>query len=64
MYHFRISQFATADEYTDTTLRILSVEKRQFGMYQCRAANKLGIAEAEVELFGKQYGCFLKKNYF
>ncbi|KAK2727896.1 lachesin-like [Artemia franciscana] len=49
--HYAISQFATADEYTDTTLRILSVEKRQFGMYQCRAANKLGIAEAEVELF-------------
>ena len=47
-----ISHFATADEFTDTTLRILSVEKRQYGQYQCRAANKLGNDQASVELFG------------
>lgn len=49
--HYSISHFATADEFTDTTLRILSVEKRQYGQYQCRAANKLGNDQASVELF-------------
>ena len=49
-----ISHFATADEFTDTTLRILTVEKRQYGKYYCRAANKLGNDEASVELFGKE----------
>jgi hypothetical protein len=29
------------------------VEKRQYGKYFCRAANKLGNVEASVELFGK-----------
>lgn len=51
--HYSISHFATADEFTDTTLRILTVEKRQYGKYYCRAANKLGSDEASVELFGK-----------
>lgn len=49
--HYSISHFATADEFTDTTLRILTVEKRQYGKYYCRAANKLGNDEASVELF-------------
>lgn len=47
-----ISHFATADEFTDTTLRILTAEKRQYGQYYCRAANKLGTDQASVELFG------------
>jgi len=49
--HYSISHFATADEFTDTTLRILTVEKRQYGKYSCRAANKLGTVDANVELF-------------
>ncbi|ROT68006.1 putative lachesin [Penaeus vannamei] len=48
--HYRVSQFATADEYTDTTLRVLSIEKRQFGNYTCMATNKLGQSSARVEL--------------
>ncbi|KAH0550346.1 lachesin isoform X1 [Cotesia glomerata] len=49
--HYIISQFATADEYTDATLRIVTVEKRQYGEYVCRANNKLGTREAKLELY-------------
>ncbi|XP_029177585.1 lachesin isoform X2 [Nylanderia fulva] len=49
--HYSISHFATADEYTDTTIRVITIEKRQYGEYTCRAANKLGSAETKVELF-------------
>lgn len=52
--HYSISHFATADEYTDTTLRVITIEKRQYGDYVCRAANKLGSNETKVELFGKR----------
>jgi len=52
--HYSISHFATADEYTDTTIRVITIEKRQYGVYICRAANKLGSAETRVELFGKK----------
>jgi len=51
--YYSISHFATADEFTDTTIRIITIEKRQYGQYVCKAANKLGTAEARVELFGK-----------
>lgn len=51
--HYSIAHFATADEYTDTTIRVITIEKRQYGKYTCRAANKLGTAETTVELFGK-----------
>lgn len=57
--HYSISHFATADEYTDTTIRVITIEKRQYGEYVCRAANKLGTAETKVELFGKR---ILKKK--
>ncbi|XP_011343562.1 lachesin isoform X2 [Ooceraea biroi] len=49
--HYSISHFATADEYTDTTIRVITIEKRQYGQYVCRAANKLGTAETKLELF-------------
>ncbi|KAJ8668175.1 hypothetical protein QAD02_009838 [Eretmocerus hayati] len=49
--HYSISHFATADEYTDTTLRVLNIEKSQYGKFTCRAANNMGSAETEVELF-------------
>lgn len=51
--HHSISHFATADEYSDTTIRIITIEKKQYGEYICRASNKLGTAETKVELFGK-----------
>ncbi|XP_015115835.1 lachesin isoform X2 [Diachasma alloeum] len=49
--HYSISHFANADEYTDTTIRIITIEKRQYGEYVCRAVNKLGSAETRVNLF-------------
>lgn len=53
--HYSISHFATADQYTDTTIRVITIEKRQYGEYVCRAANKLGTAETKVELFGMYF---------
>lgn len=49
--HFSISHFATADEFTDSTIRVITIEKRQYGDYICKAVNKLGQAEAKVNLF-------------
>ncbi|XP_014249298.1 lachesin [Cimex lectularius] len=48
--HYSISHFANADEFTDTTLRVITIEKRQYGTYICKAINKLGSAEAKMEL--------------
>ncbi|KAB7501110.1 Lachesin [Armadillidium nasatum] len=48
--HYEISQFATADEFTDTTLRVKSIEKRQYGNYFCKANNKLGGFQARITL--------------
>jgi hypothetical protein len=55
----RISHFATADEFTDTTLRVITIEKRQYGGYICKAVNKLGQHESRVELFGEYAACSL-----
>lgn len=49
--HYSISHFATADEFTDSTIRVITIEKRQYGDYICKAVNKLGSAEAKVHLF-------------
>lgn len=49
--HYSISHFATADEFTDSTLRVITIEKRQYGDYKCRALNKLGSDEAKIHLF-------------
>ncbi|CAG9794549.1 unnamed protein product [Diatraea saccharalis] len=49
--HYRISHFATADEFTDTTLRVITIEKRQYGIFTCKAQNKLGTVEGKVHLF-------------
>ncbi|PZC71792.1 hypothetical protein B5X24_HaOG212440 [Helicoverpa armigera] len=48
--HYRISHFATADEFTDTTIRVITIEKRQYGLFKCKAQNKLGTDEGQVEL--------------
>ena len=48
-----MSQFATADEFTDTTLRVKTIEKRQFGNYSCKAENKLGSNTGQIVLYGK-----------
>ncbi|KAF2354652.1 Immunoglobulin I-set [Trinorchestia longiramus] len=49
---YRVSQFTTADEFTDTTLRVITIEQNQFGNYTCRATNKLGQSSASVTLIG------------
>ncbi|XP_033244263.1 lachesin [Drosophila miranda] len=49
--HYSISHFATVDEYTDSTLRVITIEKRQYGDYVCKATNRFGEAEARVNLF-------------
>lgn len=51
--HYAVWHFASADEFTDTTVRVVTIEKRQYGTYICQAANKLGSAEGSVELFGE-----------
>ncbi|UYV62932.1 K02A2.6-like [Cordylochernes scorpioides] len=51
--HQRISIFPTADEFTETNLQIITIEKRQYGNYSCRAMNKLGSDEKTIVLFEK-----------
>lgn len=48
--HYQISVFSTSHEFTDSILRIRRIEKRQFGRYICRAINKLGSDQKEIEL--------------
>lgn len=49
--HYKIDQFATSDEFTDFTVRVITIEKRQYGTYTCKATNKLGSSEGKAELF-------------
>ncbi|KAI5738938.1 lachesin [Diaphorina citri] len=49
--HYSVSHFATSDEFSDTSLRVITIERRQFGQYACKAANKYGSAQKEIELF-------------
>lgn len=48
--HYSVAIFDTSSEFSQTTLRVKKIEKRQYGIYTCRAANKFGISEAEVSL--------------
>ena len=49
--HYRLSHFAFDDEYTNTILRVITIEKKQYANYTCKAINILGEAEGHVELF-------------
>lgn len=49
--NYMISIFSRSDEFTDTTLRVRRIEKKQYGIYYCRASNKLNTTEKAVELF-------------
>nr|XP_022911528.1 lachesin [Onthophagus taurus] len=49
--HYSVSTFGAAEEFTDSTLRVITIEKKQYGKYVCKATNKLGRSEAEVDLF-------------
>lgn len=48
--HYSVAIFDTSSEFSQTTLRVKKIEKRQYGVYLCRAANKFGVSEAEVRL--------------
>ncbi|XP_013787040.1 lachesin-like [Limulus polyphemus] len=48
--HYRISIFATADEFTDSILRVKTIEKNQYGNYTCKAVNKLGSDQKDIQL--------------
>lgn len=49
--HYQISIFPTDDEFTETTLRVITIEKKQYGNYTCRAINKLGQGDAIIQLY-------------
>lgn len=49
--HYEISIFATSEEFSDTSLKVRRIEKKQYGQYVCRASNKLGSDSKEIELF-------------
>ena len=50
--HYEVSAFTVANEITEMKLRIKNIQKKQFGVYQCLASNKLGSATGKVELYG------------
>merc|ERR1712177_21656 len=47
--HYSISHFAFDDEYTNTILRVITIEKKQYANYSCKAINILGEATGYVE---------------
>ena len=47
--------FPITDQTTDSNLRTLTIEKKQYGNYTCRAANRLGTTESVVELVGESH---------
>lgn len=47
-----LSNIATADEVTSSVLRLETLESDQYGDYYCKASNKVGHAEARINLFG------------
>lgn len=49
--HYMISHFAFDDEYVNTILRVITIEKKQYANYSCKAINILGEAEGNVVLF-------------
>ena len=42
--------FTTTDDFTETSVRIKKLTPRQLGTYVCRAQNKLGSAEREINV--------------
>ncbi|KAG1680463.1 Lachesin [Nymphon striatum] len=49
--HYGLTNFATTDQTTDSTLRVISIQKSQYGDFECYAENKLGSATAKIRLF-------------
>lgn len=50
---FKISHLASADGVTSSALTIEAIESEMFGDYWCHASNKMGKAEARVNVFGE-----------
>lgn len=48
--HYSVAVHDSSNEFSHTTLTVKKIEKRQYGNYICRAANKFGASEAEVRL--------------
>ena len=42
--------FTTSDDFTETSVRVRNLSPRQLGVYVCRAQNKLGSAEKEINV--------------
>jgi hypothetical protein len=42
--------FITSDDFTETSVRIKSLGRRELGKYYCRAQNKLGSGEGVIEV--------------
>ena len=51
--HYTILSFSPTNQNIGTTLHITTIEKRHYGDYLCKAKNKVGNAEAKVELISK-----------
>lgn len=49
--HYETSIYATSEEFSDTTIRVKRIEKKQYGNYSCKATNKLGSDYKIIELF-------------
>lgn len=49
--HYEVSHFTTSDEITFSVVRVITIEKRQYGKYICKAANILGQSGDKIELF-------------
>lgn len=48
---YKISNFPSGDEFTDSTLRIVGLDSKQYGDYKCKAVNKLGSYEADIHVY-------------
>lgn len=46
----KVSNLETSDEFTDSTLRIMNLKRKDYGEFMCQAANKLGKAEGRMIL--------------
>ena len=44
------SGFTTADDFTETSVRVKSLGRRELGVYECRAQNKLGQQERRINI--------------
>ena len=52
--HYRISHFPFDDEHTNTILRVITIEKKQYANYTCKATN----------IYGQKEGMYAEKKIF